>query len=167
MLSAIQNLRDVALLCHQGQPLGDRLGEWLACSLDAFLAHQAATIDEALGIRSPRGGVPWWREEAIRVRDGLLRDFAGRYFADLAVAAKARRIRLLALRYGATAWRFDRARDAMPTQYQGTQTAWLWQLFRSGAPIPVSERHLRTILGGGKSGSPGDGRSRATARSAN
>jgi len=148
MLSAIQNLREVALLCHEGRPLGDQLASWLAECLDAFLSHQTGTIDEALGLRGARGGVPWWREEAIRVRDRLLREFAGRYFAGLAVSARARRIRLLAMRYAATAWRFDRERSAMPACYEGTQNAWLWRLFRAGAPMPVSERHLRTILGG-------------------
>ena len=148
MLSAIQNLREVALLCHEGRPLGDQLAAWLAECLDSFLSHQTGTIDEALGLRGARGGVPWWREEAIRLRDRLLREFAGQHFASLAVSVRARRIRLLALRYAATAWRFDRERHAMPERYEGTQNAWLWRLFRSGAPMPVSERHLRTILGG-------------------
>jgi hypothetical protein len=148
MLSAIRDLREVAELCSQGQPLGDRLGNWLAQSLDAFLSQRAQSLDEALGLRSPRGGVPWWREEAIRIRDSLLREFAQAHFPHAQVSERARHLRVLSLRYAASSWRFDRESEDFPSHRAGSVSEWLCRIFRSGAPMPISERHLRTILGG-------------------
>ncbi|HEX6119396.1 MAG TPA: hypothetical protein VFZ03_08065 [Dongiaceae bacterium] len=146
MLRTIQNLRAIAHCCRAGSPLDGKLAGWLGDSLEEFLAHRATSIEEALGLRAPRGGVPWWREEAMRHRDALLREFAAALFSGLSVCATARQIRVLALRYAATAWRFDRSGDAMPEQYRGTAKEWLWRIFKAGAPMPIGERHLRTIL---------------------
>jgi hypothetical protein len=146
MLRAIQNLRKIAQSCRLGAPLEDNLAVWLSESLEQFLAHRAASIDEALGLRAPRGGIPWWREEAMRRRDSLLREFAATHYVGRSVCATARQIRLLSLRYVASAWRFDRVHDAMPEHYRDTPKEWIWRIFKTGAPMPIGERHLRTIL---------------------
>jgi hypothetical protein len=90
--------------------------------------------------------VPWWLEEAIRRRDAALRELATGHFADLSVAARARQIHSISVRYGAAAWRHDRGRDARPERYRGTPAEFLWRAFKSGAPMPVCERQLRNIL---------------------
>lgn len=146
MLRTIQNLREIAQSCRLGAPLDGKLAVWLGDSLEQFLAHRAASIDEALGLRAPRGGIPWWREEAMRRRDSLLREFAAAWYSGCSVCAAARQIRVLSLRYAASAWRFDQADDAMPEHYRSTPKEWIWRIFKSGAPMPIGERHLRTIL---------------------
>ena len=148
MVSAIQQLREVAMLCAAGQPLRSDLSRWLAESLDRFLSHRATTVEQALGILSARGGIPWWREEAIRQRGALLRQLAVCHFSELSVTRKSKEICRLAHRYATSAWRFDRDRDEMPGRYVGTPLELLFKAFRLSAPMPISERHLRTILGG-------------------
>ncbi len=160
MLRAIQNLREIAQNCSETAPFGYELSAWLAKSIDDFLKHRVQSIDEALGLKGPVGGVPWWREEQMRARDRLLKEAAALFFGELSVCAQARHIRLASLRYAASAWRFDRHQDAMPERYRNALGEWLWRAFKSGAPMPIGERHLRTILAGAKV-SPGDAGLRA------
>jgi hypothetical protein len=148
MVDAIKQLREIAKRCACGQPLHEDLSRWLAECLERFLAHQAESIEEALGIQSMRGGIPWWREEAIRQRDALLRLLALRHFSGLSLTRRSREIYLLARRYAETAWRFDRNLPAMPDRYRHKPQELLFQAFRLAAPMPVCERHLRTILQG-------------------
>jgi hypothetical protein len=146
MLASIQQLREIARLCRNGEPLQANLAQWLGSSLDEFLTQRAPTIEDAMGIRSARGGVPWWMEEAIRERDRALRALADGYFADLTVSAQARRIYTLAVRYAASAWRFDQRLDRPPAAYAQAANEHLWHAFRAGAPMPIGERQLRNIL---------------------
>ena len=145
-IATIGNLREIARRCRSGEPLNQPLLHWLGASLDQFLLRRCTTIEDAFGLRAPRGGVPWWLEEAIRCRDAALRELAGRFFADASIAHRARQIRVLAVRYGASAWRYDRECDASPARYGGTPGEWLWRAFKSGAPMPICERQLRSIL---------------------
>ena len=145
-MATIATLREIARRCRSGVPLNEPLLRWLGQSLDQFLHRRCPSIEEAFGLRAPRGGVPWWLEEAIRCRDAALRELADRHFADLSVAARARRIHVLAVRYGASAWRHDRQREAPPERHRGTPAEWLWRAFRSGAPMPICERQLRNVL---------------------
>jgi hypothetical protein len=145
-MATIGYLREIAGLCHSGKPLDETLAQWLGAALDQFLRRRCPTIEDALGLRAARGGVPWWLEEAIRCRDGALRELADRHFAGLRVAARARQIHSISARYAAAAWRHDRERDAMPERYQGAPAELLWRAFKSGAPMPVCERQLRNIL---------------------
>jgi len=145
MYAIIKTLRAACQRCLDDE--SDQL-RWLGRSLHDFLAHRCRSVDEALGLRFPRGGVPWWREEATRARDAALRELAARYLADLSVTAQARRIRQLSLRFAACGWRTDEAKKAMPARYRGTPKEWLWRAFASGAPMPIRERQLRNILPG-------------------
>lgn len=147
-MDAIKRLREIAKRCTSGQPLQEDLSHWLGERLERFLAHQVESIEEAMGIQPMRGGIPWWREEAIRQRDALLRLLALRFFADLSLTQKSRQICRLARRYAETAWRFDRNLSAMPDRYRHKPQELLFQAFRLAAPMPVCERHLRTILQG-------------------
>jgi hypothetical protein len=148
MLPNIRNLREISRRCQTGQPLDADLAIWLGASLDKFLEQRCHSVDEALGLRFAQGGVPWWRVEAIRLRDEALRALAVRIAPEESTAAKAKSIYRLALRYAASAWRFDRERDAMPEAYQGTPNELLWRAFKSGAAMPLGERQLRTVLSG-------------------
>jgi hypothetical protein len=154
MLGTIEQLREVARRCKEGQPLPGELSAWLGAALEAFLAHNVATLDEALGICNLRGGVPWWREAANRRRDSALRTLAETWLPDLSLTARANRIVLLANRYACGPWRFDRDRVDMPENYRGSSAEQLWLAFKSGAPMPIGERHLRTILSSGKRSAP-------------
>ena len=147
MLATISALRDISRRCLAAEPLTPEQSQLLGVSLTRFIEHECPSLEDALGLRFPRGGVPWWREEAIRTRNAALRDLAARFYGGHAVSAQANRIWLLTSRYGASTWRFDRARDAMPEAYAGTEKQYVWLAFAAGAPMPVCERHLRTILG--------------------
>jgi len=146
MLATIQHLREIAQRCLSGEPLQGESARWLGSSLDKFLNQRAPTIEDAMGIRSSRGGVPWWMEEAIRNRDRALRALAGLYSGNQSVSAQARRIYTLATRYAASAWRFDQRLREPPPSYAGTPSEFLWRAFISGAPMPIGERQLRNIL---------------------
>jgi len=147
MMSTISNLREIARCCQTGEPLSENLSIWLGDSLNAFLDRRCTSIEDALGLRAPRGGVPWWREEAMHRRDRALRELANRQFAGLRPASQAKRIHTLALRYAASSWRHDQYLDGLPAHYRGKPHEWLWRAFRSGAPMPICERQLRQILG--------------------
>jgi hypothetical protein len=82
------------------------------------------------------------------VRDEALRGLARRIAPGGSTAAKAKGVYRLALRYAASAWRFDREREAMPDTYFGTPNELLWRAFKSGAAMPLGERQLRTVLSG-------------------
>ena len=147
MLAAIDNLRQIRARCHDGEPLDPSLSHWLAERLDLFLAHECNSIDDAMGLRQPRGGVPWWLVEAMYQRDSALRDLADTMAQDCSLSTKAREVRRLTLRYSASAWRHDRERDQMPEHYRDTEREHVWRAFKSGAPMPLGERQLRNILG--------------------
>ena len=146
MYATIESLREISRCCLGDKPLSSELSHWLGHSLEKFLQHSCTSVDDALGLRFAQGGVPWWREEAIRERDAALRELAERFFGELAHTARARRIRTLSVRYAASAWRFDREGDAMPARHVDTPHEYLWRAFRSGAVMPLGERQLRNIL---------------------
>lgn len=146
MSAEIKNLREVARCCLAGEPLGDELSSWLGGSLQDFLERRSRNIEEALGLNAPQGGVPWWMEHAIRTRDAALRELAVGFHAERSVSRQAQEIRARALRYAASAWRFERKRPEMPARYRGTANEHLWRAFKSGAAMPIGERQLRNIL---------------------
>jgi hypothetical protein len=145
-MAAVANLREIARRAATGTPVDGPLQAWLAGCLEQFLQRRAPSIEDAFGLRAPRGGVPWWLEEAIRQRDAALRELAARFLAGQSVTAQARRIRSEAVRYAASAWRHDRAAAALPERHRGRLQEGLWRAFRSGAPMPICERQLRSIL---------------------
>ena len=148
MLVTISNLREISERCRVGEPLDPSLSSWLAERLDRYLGHQCASIEEALELRQPRGGVPWWLVEAMYARDAALRELAAAAASECSVSGRVREVRRLTIRYGASAWRHDRDRDEMPASYRGTWREYVWRAFKSGAPMPLGERQLRNILGG-------------------
>jgi hypothetical protein len=143
MHAQISYLRAICQRC-----LGDNDPQlrWLGNALNDFLTQRCRSVDEALGLRFPRGGMPWWREEATRQRDAALRQLAALHFPSLAVTTQARALYTLSIRYAAAGWRHDRNREAMPPHYAGTSHAFLWQAFASCAPMPLRQRQLRYIL---------------------
>ena len=147
MLAEIQNLREISRCCQAGEPIDGEIASWFGGCLEAFLERRCTTIEEALGLIFPKGGVPWWRDEAIRQRDAALRQLAEMLLPDQTPGARARIVHEQSRRYAASSWRFDRDRDAMPETYAGTAKAWLWRAFASGATMPIGERQLRTIFG--------------------
>jgi hypothetical protein len=152
MQATIEQLRSICRRCLDD---GDAQLRWLCGALDDFLSHRRRTVDEALGLRFPRGGIPWWREEATRKRDAALRELAARYYADKPVTAQERQVCTASARYAASTWRFDKRREAMPCHYAGTPYEWLWKAFTAGAPMPIRERQLRHVLQRSRAGSPG------------
>jgi hypothetical protein len=146
MSSTIEKLREVTRRCKSGEALSDELMRWLGSSLEQFLDRHCRTIEDALGLRASRGGVPWWLEEAMRQRDAALRALAGHFFSALSLTARAKQIHALAVRYGASSWLRDHDCVSMPSVYRGKINEWLWRAFKSGAPMPICERQLRHIL---------------------
>lgn len=147
MYEPIEHLREISRCCLDGKPLRADLSKWLGATLQGYLERRDHSLEDAFGLRFPQGGVPWWREEAIRERDRAIRALAARYFPGLSTYAKARAIRAIASRYGCTAWIRDRTLRAMPERYRGTAKAYLWRAFRSGAAMPLGLRQLQNVLG--------------------
>ena len=146
MLSEINKLREMSHCFEAGLPLKEDHAKWLHNGIDRFLRHECTSLNDALGLKFARGGVPWWMEEAIRERDRALRDLARRLSKGRSIAEQARDIHARALRYAASSWRFDRERADMPSRYRGTSQEYLWRAFRSGAAMPLCERQLRHIV---------------------
>jgi hypothetical protein len=146
MPTPIDNLREVARHCSAGEPLPAGLSTWLGKSLDEFLSHRRRSIEDALGLVWPRGGVPWWLEDAMRKRDAALREMAQRFYGGQAVSRQAAAIYRGAIRYAESRWRRDRTTEALPQEHRGTPYEWLWHAFKSGAAMPIRERQLRHIL---------------------
>lgn len=146
IFESIDNLREIMGRCFDGEPLDGDLADWLGDAIDGYLTQQFRSLEEAFGLIFPRGGIPWWREEAIRKRDRALRYFAETFLDELALGPQAQEIWTTATRYAASAWRFDDDNDDMPDQYAGTPKECLWLAFKSGAPMPIGERQLRNIL---------------------
>ena len=147
MSTTIDRLRDVSSFCRQGTPLPPDLAGWLAAGIERFLGREARDLDGALGLLQAQGGIPWWREDAIRRRDAALRRLREISCPTAGITARARRIAELLRRYAGSTWRIDREQPAMPIDYPGTPHEHLWHAFKSGAVMPLGERQLRTILG--------------------
>lgn len=145
--SPVDRLRDIARRCQAGQPLDPGHSLWLAKALNDYLEKATDSLEEAMGLRYGRGGMPWWREAAMRERDAALRTLAETYFCELSTCARSRQIATLAKRYDASAWRIDRDRDEMPEHYAGKPQELLWRAFKSGATMPLGERQVRNIVG--------------------
>jgi hypothetical protein len=143
---AIENLREISRRCLAGRTLSDEQAKWLGASLARFVDHDCRSTDDAFGLRFPRGGVPWWQEEAIRKRNAAIVELADRFFGHLPMSARVQRIHTLMMRYGASAWVHDRENRDMPERYRGTPKACIWAAFSSGAKMPLTERQLRNIL---------------------
>ncbi len=148
MLAVINNLREIRERCRADGMLDPPLSRWLAESLDRFLNHECASLEDALGLRQPRGGVPWWLVEAMYARDAALRDLANALAGERSVSARAREVCKLTDRYASSAWLRDRERETMPATYADTALQYVWAAFKSGAPMPLGERQLRNILAG-------------------
>lgn len=146
MLRNIATLEQIRQCCAAGRPLSKDARAWLAESIGRYLRHDCENLNEAFGVIQPHGGVPWWREAAIRERDAALRELAEEHFDAMTVYARARAIFEIAERYASTCWLRDRHDDEMPDRYLGTPKAHLWRAFKSGAKMPVSARRLRTLL---------------------
>jgi hypothetical protein len=160
-------INQLRTLCQRCLADGDPQLRWLGAALNQFLTQRCRSVDEALGLRFPRGGIPWWREEATRQRDSALRQLAALHCPSLTVTAQARAIYTAAVRYAAAAWRYDRGRVGMPPHYAGTARECLWKAFASGAPMPIRHRQLRSILYSAPATSPrtsGSNRLDASAR---
>lgn len=147
MLANVEALFAVHACCNSDRPLPAELRRWVATSLGRYLEHDCDNLNEAFGLIQGHGGVPWWRERAIRERDAALRELARTHFGALSVYGRAKLVAGLSERYAATCWPRDRMLDRMPERYAGTPKEQLWRAFRSGAKMPVSERRLRTLLG--------------------
>ncbi len=147
MPTTIDRLRDVSSFCRRGAPLPPDLAGWLATGIERFLGREARDLDGALGLIQAQGGIPWWREDAIRRRDAALRGLCECVCPAAGVTLRARRIAELLRRYAGSTWRIDREHAAMPAHYAGTAQEQLWRAFKSGAAMPLGERQLRTILG--------------------
>lgn len=148
--SPVVRLRRIARQCESCEPLDPFLAQWLGDVLTAFLEREAASLEEIMGLRFGRGGMPWRRAEAMRDRDEALRSLSKQFYADEGPCARSRIIATLAARYATSAWRIDREYDAMPQHYAGKPQAYLWRAFKSGATMPLGERQIRNILGNGK-----------------
>ena len=146
MSGSIDRLREIAERCLSGQPLDEDMSRWLGDSLEKYLSQCAKTIDDAFGLKFPKGGIPWWLEEANRMRDLALQELADLFFPDCSITEKAREIATMAERYAASCWRFERDREEMPGSYAGTVNEYLWLAFKSGAAMPIGERQLRNII---------------------
>lgn len=145
-MGTIERLRQILECCTAGNQLDTGDARWFAAGVDRFLSRECASLDDAFMLRRQRGGVPWWMEDAIQNRDNALRRLADTVCPNGSKQDRVRTVRNLAARYAATAWRFDSDQEPMPTAYYNGPKELLWRAFKSGATMPLSERHLRNIL---------------------
>ena len=143
-LQAVVRLRRLSAMLA----VGDDDSKWLASRLIQYLdsASRGLTVDAALDLAPLPGIAAWWTEATIEARDTALRDLAASFHPGRRPASQAYQIERQALRYAASAWRFDQERDDMPERYAGTETACLWAAFKSGAQMPIAKRQLQSIL---------------------
>ena len=80
MCVEIERLRQVSGRLLAGEELDRDLADWLGTALQGFLNRRHRTVEQALGLRFAQGGVPWWREEAMRKRDAAIRELGERFF---------------------------------------------------------------------------------------
>jgi hypothetical protein len=146
--SPVVRLREIARLCESRQPLDPLLAQWLGEVLNTFFEHETTSLEEIMGLRFGRGGLPWRRAEAMRERNAALQSLSNGFFAGRSACARSREIATLAARYGASAWLIDRNHDGMPDHYARKPQAFLWRAFKSGATMPLGERQIRNIVGG-------------------
>jgi hypothetical protein len=146
MLQNISLLDEICQRCVSGDALDRDQARWLGDALSRFLTRQSLTIEDAFGLRPVRGGVSWRHELAIRRRNAALVELARRHFSNRSATAQAKAIHTVCVRYAASAWRFDRHCTAPPPAYAGLPQEFLWKAFTAGAPMPIRERQLRTIL---------------------
>lgn len=146
MTTSVHRLRQVSEACRAGEPLDEDLARWLGGCVNCFLDRAVESFAEAFELPSRRGGLPWWKVDRIRRRDAALRTLAAHFPAEISLTARARQIKQLAFRYAAGAWCRDRRLDDMPRAYAGTAKELIWEAFRSGAPMPLSERQIRNII---------------------
>ena len=146
MVVPVKRLREVSRLLLERRTLGEEQARWLGAALEKYLKRQCQTLEDAFDLRFPRGGVPWWLEEAMRHRDEALRRLSAEFCGEDGITAKAAHIHTLAIRYAASTWRWDREHSEAPAHYIGTPLQYLWDAFKSGAPMPLGERQLRNIL---------------------
>jgi hypothetical protein len=146
MTTPVENLKKFVRCSQLGVPPEKDVICWLGDRLNAVLVHRVSSFEEAFGLQNLRGGVPWWLESAMQERNKALRELARYHLADQSRTQQARKIATLSSRYMAAAWRFDKDRPEMPARYKGQPQEWLWQAFKSGASMPLSERQLRNIL---------------------
>ena len=120
------------------------VAKWLSEGLQTFLSKPNRSLEDVLGLRNPRGGMPWWKEEATRVRDQALRDIAATLGTHQ--PCPVREVKRLLDQYSRRWQRRDSALEEMPQDYRGTINELLWKAFHSQAQLPLGERQLRNIL---------------------
>lgn len=146
-VAAAQRLRRVVA---QLQNLGNAEAAEVAAGLRAYLDGDTADLAATLGLG------PGWRAEVARAaRDCLICELAGGL--DGTVHSRASEVATLLARYGATAWRFDRQADAMPSCYAGTRHELLYRIHRLDPDPPTSIRQLQSIVGNGEALAISDG----------
>ena len=108
----------------------------------------ALWLERALGVAGARRGLDprGWPDAASEARDAVLRALAQRFYPCVPVSTQAARIHALAETYGFASWPRDRERTQIPARYRNTPEEYLWAAFKSGAPMPLSQRELRRIL---------------------
>lgn len=146
MRNVIRALDEIRTCCEEERAIPSELRPWLSAALGRFLDQRCDDLDDAFGLRQGRGGVPWWLEKGIAERDAALRELARRHFAQESLSTQARIIADMSARYEVTRWRSDAVNTHMPDDFAGTPRQYLFAAFRSGARMPLSRRHLRSVL---------------------
>ncbi len=146
MRNVIRALDEIRTCCEEERDIPSELRPWLSEALGRFLDQHCDDLDDAFGLRQGRGGVPWWLERGIAERDAALRELAQVHFAQESISRQARKIADMSARYEVTRWRRDAVNTHMPEEYAGTPRQYLFAAFRSGARMPLSGRHLRSVL---------------------
>ncbi len=108
---------------------------WFAEALACYEAgaEDGLTLDRALGLVPPRGGVSWWEAERRTRRDALIRAVREQHFADLGVTKAAQQIATRGRRLRA----IDRNREG---RVPAAGDELLIQALNTGAPFPKARR---------------------------
>ena len=142
--ASVEHLRQLAVTLQDG----GESERWLARCLQQFFdrAERGSSIEEALDLSPAPGGQTWIEEEYRGQRDAVFRAMAQHFWPEHRPGGQAREIERRSLRYAGSAWRFDRESANMPEHYRGSELEYLWRAFKAGAPMPIKQRQLETIL---------------------
>lgn len=117
---------------------------WFVAAIDLWMTGEAATLDDAFGLRPE----PGQRRASTRARQ-VQRDDALRAAASMSAATtptgQAKHAATSLGRYASTTWLRTRDADSCPHK-AGSLKASLWTALKAGDGRPVGERRIQQIL---------------------
>ena len=141
-LGAADRLREAAYVLDRQNEPGVRL---VADGIRAYLSGAAASLDEALELKTEAGHRRPSTMARIAERDALLRRAANQFFPGPNTSHQARELHTAISRYAASSWPRERERVTCPDRRTGTIQGAAWEILSLDDHVLSFER-IRKIL---------------------